>query len=203
MNDDKTDFVEPDLVRKFISKYFDNEGGHHKRALFRGKKHIYITLPGMAECHAFARYMRDSSYNNCMVVTSDMSEDQDSIVDFIDSHETSCILTVDANVRGVTTKKVDAVVILRNTKSLAVGISLYSVVEVVLMTWIVVDFNESRAFRMLHEMMVIEAEETGAKCIFAKLILLMCLVMKMDLMRLLKTKSIWFCPVIAPAPLKW
>ena len=32
LNDDKTDFVEPDLVRKFISKYFDNEGGHHKRA---------------------------------------------------------------------------------------------------------------------------------------------------------------------------
>ena len=168
LNDDKTDFVEPDLVRKFISKYFDNEGGHHKRALFRGKKHIYITLPGMAECHAFAKYMRDSSYHNCMVVTSDMSEDQDSIVDFIDSHETSCILTVDANVRGVTTKKVDAVVILRNTKSLAVWNQFVFRGGSGTHDWLVVDFNESRAFRMLHEMMVIEAEETGAKCIFAK-----------------------------------
>jgi hypothetical protein len=166
LNEDKTDFAEPDLVRKFISKYFDHEGGHHKRALFRGRKHLYITLPGMDECHVFARYMRDSSFSNAMVVTSDTTEDQETIVDFIDSHETSCILTVDANVRGVTTKKVDAVVLLRNTKSLAIWNQFVFRGGSGSHNWLVVDFNEARTLGFLHEMMVIESEETNAECAF-------------------------------------
>ncbi len=166
LNADETDFLEPDLVRKFISKYFDNEGLHHKRALFYGRKHLYITLPGVAQCHVLARYMRDSSFKNAKVVTGETDEEQDSIVEFIGSHETSCILTVDANVRGVTAKKVDAVVVLRNTKSLSIWNQFVFRGGSGSHDWLVVDFNESRTLGFLHDMMVIEAEETGAKCAF-------------------------------------
>ena len=166
LNEDKSDFLEPDLVRNFISKYFVNEGKHHKKALFYKCKHLYITLPGVTECHIFKEYL--DSYRKCLVVTGETSEDQKSIVNFIEQNDKygSCLLTYDANVRGVTTKKVDTVVVLNNVKSLARWNQFVFRGGSGSHDWLVVDFNESRTLSFMHEMMVIEAEETGAECAY-------------------------------------
>jgi len=110
MNEDKTDFMEPSLVQDFYSYYFgDQKHLKPKDRLLNGKFHIYMALPSVEACRASVKYLEKTKFAP-LVVTGDTKENPDTIRKHVAENEYSIILTVSANVLGVTVKEIDAVI---------------------------------------------------------------------------------------------
>lgn len=112
LNDDKNDFSEPSLVRGFYSDNFGPQ--RHLRVdkrLLKDAKHIYMCLPSVDACHLSVPYLETFSNFKPLVVTGDTKKDADSIrKHIVDNPEGTIILTVKANVLGVTIKEIDTVI---------------------------------------------------------------------------------------------
>ena len=110
--DEEENFVEPALVKEFVTRTFIGERHvHHNNRLLKDANHLYITLPSIAACNALEEYMKETRFAP-LVAHGDAKVDANDIKKHIDEHEKlgSCILTVGANVRGVTAKKVDTII---------------------------------------------------------------------------------------------
>lgn len=111
LNDDKTDFREPALVQGFYSEHFGRQ--HHLRPdqrLLKNAEHIYMCLPYVDACHFSAEYLQGTNFAP-LVVTGDTKEDVDSIKNHIANNpKGTIILTVRANVLGVTIEEIDTVI---------------------------------------------------------------------------------------------
>ena len=110
VNGDK-EFVEPSLVRGFYVDYFGRQ--RHLRPqdrLLKNAKHIFMTLPSVAACHNSVPYLEATDFAP-LVVTGDTDMDANAIKKHIADHpEGTIILTVKANVLGVTIREIDTVI---------------------------------------------------------------------------------------------
>ena len=115
------DFVHPHLVQEFVEMYFSNKGQRHLRPeqrIFKDCNHIYATLPSVAACHAFAKFLVGSRFAP-LVVTGETENDAETINNHIEANPCgTIILTRSANVLGVTAPKIDTVINLTEGKSL-------------------------------------------------------------------------------------
>lgn len=109
--DDEGNFVEPALVQEFVSSKFAIQRTlRPQNRLLKDSTHLYITLPSVAACHAFAKYMEGTRFAP-LVVTGETNKDADDINKHIEENPNgSCILTRTANVLGVTAEKVDTII---------------------------------------------------------------------------------------------
>ena len=109
--DDEGNFVEPALVQEFVSSKFAIQRTlRPQNRLLKDATHLYITLPSVAACHAFAKYMEGTRFAP-LVVTGETNKDADDINKHIEENPNgSCILTRTANVLGVTAEKVDTII---------------------------------------------------------------------------------------------
>jgi len=108
LNKSKDQFNEPILVDEFYSKIFVQDGVHFKKKLLKDTQHMMLRLPSIEACHLFAKYFRSSRFAP-LVVTSDTNENSTTIKKHIGSYESTVIITVDANVLGLTAEKIDTV----------------------------------------------------------------------------------------------
>ena len=109
--DEEKNFVEPALVQEFVSSKFvgDRHVRSHNR-LLKDSTHLYITLPSVDACHAFAKYMKGTRFAP-LVVTGETGKDADDINKHIKENPNgSCIITRCANVLGVTAEEVDTII---------------------------------------------------------------------------------------------
>ena len=111
LNDDKTNFREPALVRGFYSEYFSKQKNLRvEQRLLKKAKHIYMCLPSIAACHFSVDYLNGTDFAP-LVVTGDTKEDSDSIKKHIaENPQGTIILTVRANVLGVTIEELDTII---------------------------------------------------------------------------------------------
>ena len=110
LNDDKTNFREPALVRGFYSEYFGKQKNLRvEQRLLKKAKHIYMCLPSIAACHLSVDYLNGTDFAP-LVVTGDTKEDSVSIKKHIAENPATIILTVRANVLGVTIEELDTVI---------------------------------------------------------------------------------------------
>ena len=109
--DKEGNFVEPALVKEFVSSKFAVQRTLRSgNRLLKDATHLYITLPSVAACHAFAEYMKGTRFAP-LVVTGETDKDADDINKHIgENPEGSCIITRTANVLGVTAKEVDTII---------------------------------------------------------------------------------------------
>lgn len=109
--DKEGNFVEPALVKEFVSSKFAVQRTLRSgNRLLKDATHLYITLPSVAACHAFAEYMKGTRFAP-LVVTGETAKDADDINKHIgENPEGSCIITRTANVLGVTAKEVDTII---------------------------------------------------------------------------------------------
>jgi hypothetical protein len=113
------EFVQTDLVEEFVSKYFSPQRElRFQDRLLRGSKHLYITLPSVPACKAFAELLKGTRYAP-LVVTGDSNNDSVDINKHIEENPNgSAILTRTANVLGVTASKVDTIINCAEGKSI-------------------------------------------------------------------------------------
>ena len=110
MNEDKSDFEQPSLVQDFYATYFaDQKHLKPNDRLLNGKFHIYMALPSVAACHASIKYLEKTKFAP-LVVTGDTKENPDTIRKHVAENQYSIILTVSANVLGLTVKDIDTVI---------------------------------------------------------------------------------------------
>ena len=109
--DKEGNFVEPALVKEFVSSKFAVQRTLRSgNRLLKDATHLYITLPSVDACHAFAEYMKGTRFAP-LVVTGETDKDADDINKHIgENPEGSCIITRTANVLGVTAKEVDTII---------------------------------------------------------------------------------------------
>ena len=109
--DDEGNFLEEALVKEFISKFFSNQRElRSSDRLLKDATHLYLTLPSVAACHAFAKYLKGTRFAP-LVVTGETGNDAEDINKHIEENPMgSAILTRSANVLGVTAASVDTIV---------------------------------------------------------------------------------------------
>ena len=109
--DDEGNFVEEALVQEFVSNKFAVQRQLRPgNRLLKDSTHLYITLPSVAACHAFAKYMQGTRFAP-RVVTGETGNTADDINKHIGENPNgSCIITRTANVLGVTAKEVDTII---------------------------------------------------------------------------------------------
>ena len=109
--DDEGNFMEPALVQDFVvSKFVGNRHVRSNNRLLKDSTHLYITLPSIAACDAFEEHMKGTRFAP-LVAHGDAKVNADKINKHIEENSKgSCIITVGANVRGVTAKKVDTII---------------------------------------------------------------------------------------------
>jgi hypothetical protein len=109
--DDEGNFVEPALVQDFVvSKFVGNRHVRSHNRLLKDSTHLYITLPSIAACDAFEEYMKGTRFAP-LVAHGNAKVNADDINKHIEeNYKGSCIITVGANVRGVTAEKVDTII---------------------------------------------------------------------------------------------
>jgi len=105
------DFVEPALVQDFIANKFATQKTlRPQHRLLKDSTHLYITLPSVAACHSFAKYIQGTRFAP-LVVTGETGKDAEDINRHIaENPNGSAILTRCANVLGVTASEVDTIV---------------------------------------------------------------------------------------------
>ena len=146
-NKDKTEFNEPVLVDEFYNKVFVQEGFHFKKKLLNDTKHLMLRLPSIAACHLFAKYFTNSRFVP-LVVTSDTNNNSVSINNHIEKYNSTAIITVDANVLGLTAEGIDTVM------NCAGGESRENWIQFAFRggstnkeSWKVIDFSSKRTFQ--------------------------------------------------------
>lgn len=109
--DDEGNFIHPELVQEFVSsKFIGDRNTRSYNRLLKDATHLYITLPSIAACDAFAEYMKGTRFAP-LVAHGDAKVYANDIKKHIDENPNgSCILTRSANVRGVTAEKVDTII---------------------------------------------------------------------------------------------
>ena len=110
VNDDKTAFLYPHLVRNFWNKYFTTLGQRHLREherIITNRSHIIASLPSVAACKLSVPLLTEYA---ALDVTGISGENSDSIKKFVKENTKTICLTVEANVLGVTCKEWDCVV---------------------------------------------------------------------------------------------
>ena len=109
VNDDKTAFLYPDLVRNFWNKYFTTLGQRHLRhneRIIINRNHIIASLPSVAACRLSVPFITEYA---ALDVTGISGEDSDTINKFVKEHAKTICLTVEANILGVTCEQWDCV----------------------------------------------------------------------------------------------
>lgn len=108
---DEGEFVNPALVQDFVTNRFATQRVlRPQHRLLKDSTHLYVTLPSVAACHAFAKYMEGTRFAP-LVVTGETGNDSIDINNHIEENPNgSCILTRTANVLGVTANKVDTII---------------------------------------------------------------------------------------------
>ncbi len=113
------EFINKDLVRDFIQKYFAPQVHirNRKDRLFGSSQHMLMCLPSVEACHLFSRMIE--SYYLPFVVTGETGRRSDDIEKFIrENIEGKTItLTYEANVLGVTQELWDTIVNAKEGKS--------------------------------------------------------------------------------------
>lgn len=109
--DDEGNFVHPELIQDFVTNRFATQRFlRPQNRLLKDSTHLYITLPSVAACYAFAEYMKGTRFAP-IVATGDSKNDADDINKHIaENPNGSCVLTRTANVLGVTAREVDTIV---------------------------------------------------------------------------------------------
>ena len=113
------DFIHPFLVQEFVDMYFSSQRTLRPQdRIFKDSTHIYATLPSVAACHAFSKFVTGTRFAP-LVVTGETDEDAQTINAHIELNPCgTIILTRSANVLGVTAPKIDTVVNMTEGKSL-------------------------------------------------------------------------------------
>ena len=110
VNDDKTAFLYPDLVRNFWNKYFTTLGQRHLRhneRIIINRNHIIASLPSVAACRLSVPFISEYA---ALDVTGISGENSDTINKFVKEHDKTICLTVEANILGVTCEEWDCAV---------------------------------------------------------------------------------------------
>jgi len=98
-------------VQAFLQKYFAHGKVNKKLKMLHDSQHIVMTLPSKDACHLFAESLREfGSPYAPLVVTSDTSNNQETILRHVRSNEATITLTRWANVLGVTVPQWDTVI---------------------------------------------------------------------------------------------
>ena len=109
--DDEGNFMEPALVQEHVTSTYGNQ--RHLRPgnrLLKDSTHLYITLPSVSACDAFAEYMKGTRFAP-LVAHGDAKVNSNDINKHIEENPNgSCIITRCANVLGVTAKGVDTII---------------------------------------------------------------------------------------------
>ena len=78
--------------------------------MLKDSTHLYLTLPSVAACHAFSKYMEGTRFLP-LVVTGETGKDAEDINKHIEENPNgSCIITRTANVLGLTASKIDTII---------------------------------------------------------------------------------------------
>lgn len=154
----ETDFVDPSLVQDFVTKFFGSQKNLVPRdRLLHGKFHIYMALNSVDACHAFAKYMQKTKFAP-LVVTGDTKENSDTIQKHIAENDFSIILTVSANVLGVTVKEIDTVINATEGESINFWTQFAFRGGSSEHNWSVIDFCPQRCLSTLREIYIAACE---------------------------------------------
>jgi superfamily II DNA or RNA helicase len=154
----ETDFVQPSLVQDFYSETFgDQKHLKPKDRLLNGKFHIFMTLPSVAACHASVKYLEKTKFAP-LVVTGDTKEDSDTIRKHVAENEYTIILTVSANVLGVTIPEIDTVINASEGESINFWTQFAFRGGSSDRDWDVIDFCPQRCLKTLREIFIAACE---------------------------------------------
>ncbi len=147
-------FVDEQLVKEFISKYFEPSRELRTRdRLLHNSNHIYMCLPSVAACHLFRELL--NPVIPTMVVTGDTHVTADAINKFVSEHNQTVCLTVCANVLGVTQRLWDTIINCREGKSVQFWTQFAFRGGSGEHNWRVIDFVPTRALESLRETFVL------------------------------------------------
>ena len=159
--DDEGNFIQPTLVQDFVTNNFDTQRNlRPQHRLLKDSTHLYVTLPSVAACRAFEKYMKGTRFTP-LVVTGETGKDSDDITKHIGENSNgSCILTRTANVLGVTAEEVDTII------NCAEGSSIEFWTQFAFRggssdnDWNVIDFCPQRCLESLRQTYVTACEES-------------------------------------------
>lgn len=143
------EFINPTLVQSFVSSEFGNQKTLlPQQKLFKDTTHIFCCLPSVNACHAIVKYFKGTRFAP-LVVTGETSENSDTINKHIDENPNgTIILTVSANVLGVTLKNIDTIVNLRPGESLKYWLQLAFRGGSSDKDWRVIDYDPERCLTL-------------------------------------------------------
>lgn len=159
VNDDKTAFLYPHLVRNFWNKYFTTLGQRHLREherIITNRSHIIASLPSVAACKLSVPLLTEYA---ALDVTGISGENSDSIEKFVKENTNTICLTVEANVLGVTCEKWDCVVHLWKGSDKKRWVQLTFRGGSGEHDWDVVDFAPRRALKCLQDTLILAKVE--------------------------------------------
>ena len=158
------EFINKDLVRDFIQKYFAPQVHirNRKDRLFGSSQHMLMCLPSVEACHLFSRMIE--SYYLSFVVTGETGRRSDDIEKFIrENIEGKTItLTYEANVLGVTQELWDTIVNAKEGKSAEFWTQFAFRGGSGNKDWDVVDFCPQRSLESLIQYYVTSSERNPA-----------------------------------------
>ena len=158
------EFINKDLVRDFIQKYFAPQVHirNRKDRLFGSSQHMLMCLPSVEACHLFSRMIE--SYYLPFVVTGETGRRSDDIEKFIrENIEGKTItLTYEANVLGVTQELWDTIVNAKEGKSAEFWTQFAFRGGSGNKDWDVVDFCPQRSLESLIQYYVTSSERNPA-----------------------------------------
>lgn len=160
LNDEKTEFLYPELVRDFIHRYFGPQRHikDFKKRLLYGSQHLLISLPSITACHLFAEMVEQ--YYIPFVVTSDTNRESKDITDFLEKNKEAKTITItcEANVLGVTQELWDTIILCKEGSSREFWTQFVFRGGSGDKNWKVIDMCPERALECLHEDYVTNAE---------------------------------------------
>ena len=159
-----SEFVNKDLVRDFIQKYFAPQIHirNRKDRLFGSSQHMLMCLPSVEACHLFARMVE--SYYLPFVVTGETGRGSDDIEKFIQENieGKTITLTYEANVLGVTQELWDTIINAKEGKSAEFWTQFAFRGGSSDKDWDVVDFCPQRSLESLIQYYVTSSERNPA-----------------------------------------
>lgn len=160
-NEDKTNFVYPELVASFWDRYFTVRNQRHLKNSERvivNRNHIIASLPSVAACRLSIPFIKEYAP---LDITSDANQNSTTINNHVTNNAKTICLTVEANVLGMTCEKWDCVVHLwkgedrkRYTQITFRGGSGKH-------DWDVIDFAPKRGLKVLNETLILSKTENS------------------------------------------
>lgn len=144
------EFTNEFLVADFINMYFvANKSLSVANQLLGKAKHVYITLPSIDACHAFAKLISRTRFA-AIVVTSDTDADYQTINKHIAENTHTITITQQANVLGVTAPW-DTILNCREGKSIEQWTQFAFRGGSTSSDWYVIDFSPERALQAMRQ----------------------------------------------------